>query len=124
MYASIGLARENKAGRLQQLTKNFGFFGAPTGLFLHCPRFMGPPQWADMGMWLQSLMLLLVEAGLASCAQESWAHYPVTVRRHVPIPDEHILFCGLAIGYADTSAPLNGFPNERAPLQESITFLG
>lgn len=124
MYASIGLTRENKPGRMAQLAKNFDFFGALMGLFLHTPRLMGPPQWSDLGMWLQSLMLLLVEAGLASCPQESWALYPKTVRCHVPIPDEHILFCGLAIGYADTTAPLNVFPNSRAPLSETVTFIG
>ncbi len=124
MYASIGLTRENKSGRMAQVAKDFDFFGAPLGLFLHTPRFMGPPQWSDLGMWLQSLMLLLVEVGLASCPQESWALYPRIVRQHARIPDEHILFCGLAIGYADTAAPLDFLRNARAPLSETIEFLG
>src|SRR3546814_2474542 len=49
---------------------NYRGFDAPVMLFLHCSRIMGPPQWSDMGMWLQSVMLLLVEHGLASCPQE------------------------------------------------------
>src|SRR3546814_4090492 len=56
-------------------------FDAPVMLFLHCSRIMGPPQWSDMGMWLQSVMLLLVEHGLASCPQECWAMYGETIRR-------------------------------------------
>lgn len=84
---------------------------------------MGPPQWSDMGMWLQTLMLLLVEAGLASCAQESWSISPQTVKLIAEIPDDHMLFCGLAIGYAASSAPVNVFENPRAPMVESVRFL-
>jgi len=123
MYASIGLERENKAGRMMHLGRNYEMFGAPVGLFLHTPQFMGPPQWSDMGMWLQTLMLLLVEAGLDSCAQESWAMLPETVKSIAEIPDDHLFFCGLAIGYAAKDAPLNIFDNPRAPLKETIRFL-
>ncbi|MGB5075886.1 MAG: nitroreductase family protein, partial [Sphingorhabdus sp.] len=56
LYAALGIAREDKIGRLTQLARNFTFFDAPVGLFVHMPRFMGPPQWADLGMWLQTVM--------------------------------------------------------------------
>ncbi len=75
LYASLGIPREDKPGRLARFMENYRGFGAPVMLFLHCSRIMGPPQWADMGMWLQSVMLLLVEHGLASCPQECWAMY-------------------------------------------------
>src|SRR3546814_6777726 len=78
---------------------------------------MGPPQWSDMGMWLQSVMLLLVEHGLASCPQECWAMYGETVRRTLGLDDGQILFTGLAIGYADEGAAVNQWPVPRAPLR-------
>ncbi|NNE42400.1 MAG: nitroreductase [Marinicaulis sp.] len=124
MYSSIGIERENKLARLQQLSQNFQFFGAPIGLFLHTPKFMGPPQWADLGMWLQTVMLLLREEGLDSCPQEAWAMYPDAVRKFVPIPDDHIMFCGMSIGYRDADAPINKFKAERAPVEENTTFIG
>jgi hypothetical protein len=31
---------------------------------------MGPPQWADLDIYLQSVMLMLREEGLDSCPQE------------------------------------------------------
>ena len=86
------------------------------------PRLMGPPQWADLGLWLQTVMLLLVEAGLGSCAQEAWSVYPETVKRVGEIPDDHVFFCGLAIGHPDRGAAVNQFPNPRAPLAETIRF--
>lgn len=123
LYASIGVPRDDKAGRMAALARNFEFFGAPVGLLLHTPKIMGKPQWADLGMWLQTVMLLLVEAGLGSCAQEAWSHYPETVKRVGEIPDDHDFFCGLAIGYPDPAAAINSFDNARASLDETVKFL-
>lgn len=124
LYASLGIAREDKAGRIAQFQQNYRGFGAPVMLFLHCSRIMGPPQWADMGMWLQSVMLLLVEHGLASCPQECWAMYGSTVRTELGLGDDQILFSGLAIGYADEDAPVNHWPVPRVGLDEVIDWQG
>ena len=79
MYAEIGIPRDDKDARRLWFARNFQFFGAPAALFCTVDRRMGPPQWADLGMYLQNVMLLAVEAGLATCAQECWAMYPETV---------------------------------------------
>jgi nitroreductase len=123
MYAALGIPREDRVRRMAAVVRNFSFFGAPVGLLVHTPGFMGKPQWADIGMWLQTVMLLLVEQGLGSCAQEAWSAYPATVKRVGEIPDDHIFFCGLAIGYPDHEASLNRFPNPRAPTSETVKFL-
>lgn len=124
LYASLGIPREDKAGRLAQFVENYRGFGAPVMLFLHCSRIMGPPQWSDMGMWLQSVMLLLVEAGLASCPQECWAMYGQTIRETLALGEDQILFTGLAVGYADESAAVNQWPVPRAGLDEVIDWQG
>lgn len=124
LYASLGIPREDKAGRLAQFVENYRGFGAPVMLFLHCSRIMGPPQWSDMGMWLQSVMLLLVEAGLASCPQECWAMYGQTVRQTLALGDDQILFTGLAIGYADENAAVNQWAVPRVGLDDVIDWQG
>ncbi|WP_310087204.1 MULTISPECIES: nitroreductase family protein [unclassified Sphingopyxis] len=124
LYAALGIPREDKAGRLAQFVENYRGFGAPVMLFLHCSRIMGPPQWSDMGMWLQSVMLLLVEAGLASCPQECWAMYGATVRQALALGDDQILFTGLAIGYADEGASVNQWPVPRVSLDDVIDWQG
>ena len=73
LYKSINIPREDKGARLNQLAKNLRFFGAPVGLFVYIDRKMGPPQWSDVGMFLQTVMLIAREKGLHSCAQEAWA---------------------------------------------------
>lgn len=124
MYAALGIAREDKARRLGQFAENFRAFGAPVLMLVHTPRTMGPPQWSDIGMWLQTVMLLLREEGLDSCPQEAWAMYARQVRECAAIPDDHIFFCGLAIGHRDPDAPVNRFEVPRAPLAEVVRFEG
>jgi nitroreductase len=69
-------------------------------------------------MYLQTLMLLLREQGVDSCAQEAWSVYSLTVSQFLDTPDELMLFCGMAIGYADPAAPVNGLSTERAALDD------
>jgi nitroreductase len=115
LYATIGIPRDDKPARLRQLFKNTQFFGAPVGLFFSLDRKLGPPQWADVGMFMQNVMLLAVERGLATCAQEFWARYPVTVGDFLGLPDDHMLFSGMALGYADETAPINTLRTRRDP---------
>ena len=113
LYASIGIGRDDRPGRFRQLAKNTEFFGAPVGLFFCLDRKVGPPQWSDVGMYMQTFMLLAVEQGLATCAQEFWARYPKTVAKFVGLPDDHMLFSGMALGYADESQPINQWRTRR-----------
>jgi len=115
LYASIGVPREDRPARLRQLSRNLEFFGAPVGLFFCLDRQLGPPQWADVGMYMQNLMLLAVERGLDTCAQEFWARYPKTVASFVGLPDDHMVFSGMALGYRDDAAPINGWRTRRDP---------
>jgi len=121
MYGHIGIPREDKAARRMWFARNFQFFGAPAALFCTVDRRMGPPQWSDLGMYLQSVMLLAVEAGLATCAQECWAVYPQTIEAFLGTPGERMLFCGMAIGYEDTDEPANRLRTARADAGEWLT---
>lgn len=123
MYGHIGIPREDRDARRLWFARNFQFFGAPAALFCTVDRQMGPPQWSDLGMFLQSFMLLAVEAGLATCPQECWAIYPETITEFLDIPAERMLFCGISIGHEDISEPANRLRAERAPLEEWARFL-
>lgn len=124
LYGALEVSREEKGKRLLWFAENFRAFGAPVLMLVHMPRYMGPPQWSDIGMWLQTIMLLLREEGLDSCPQEAWAVYQKAIREVVDIPSDHIFFCGMAIGYRDPDAPVNNFPVQRAPLYEAVRWDG
>lgn len=117
LYATLRIPREDKAARLRQLARNTELFGAPVGLFFCLDRKLGPPQWSDVGMYMQTLMLLAVEQGLDTCAQEYWARYPRTVADLIGLPDDHMLFSGMALGWRDETAPINTLRTARDPFE-------
>jgi nitroreductase len=124
MFNSVDLERDDAAGRVAQMAQNWDSFGAPVQLFTYTRKYMGPPQWSDMGMWLQTVMLLLREAGLDSCSQEIWAMYGTHMRELLGISDDYIFFCGMAIGHRDPGAPINNFEVPRVPISDAIEFRG
>ena len=124
MYARLGIPREDKAARMKWFARNYQFFGAPMALFCSIDRRMGPPQWSDCGMFLQSVMLLLREQGLDSCAQECWAVYPKTISAFIGIPPERMLFTGMSIGWRNPDHPINALRSDRAAVDDFTTFHG
>ena len=123
MYATLGIAREDKPARFAQFAKNLEFFGAPAALFCFVDRQMGPPQWSDLGMFLQTFMLLAQEAGLDTCPQEAWAVHEAAVSEFVGAPEEQRIFCGVAIGHADRDNPINSLVSDREPLEVFARFV-
>ena len=123
MYATMNIPREDKMARLQFFSRNWEFFGAPVGLIVTMDRQMQQGQWADLGMYLQSVMLLAREHGLDTCPQEAWAVFHAVIRDYLSVPQNEMIFCGMAIGYADNSAPVNSLVSERAPLEEFVTLV-
>jgi nitroreductase len=124
LYEAIGIGREDRPARLAQFARNFEAFGAPALLLFSIDRIFDRPQWAHLGMFIQNLMLLAQERGLGTCPQEAWAAMHVVVARHVELPEDRILHCGMALGYADPDAPINAFRTEREPVEEFATFRG
>ncbi len=120
-YGALGISRSDWDARRKAATENWECFGAPAALFCYIDRDMGRPQWSDVGMYLQTVMLLLRAEGLHSCAQMAWSVYHSTVAEIISPPDGLILYCGMSIGYEDVTVeqPRTG----RAPLDETVTFV-
>ncbi len=123
MYATIGVAREDKEARRAQFGQNNDFFGAPASIFMFLDRQMNQPQWSDAGMFLQTFMLLAVERGLGTCPQEYWSIRHKAISTFVGAPENEMLFCGVAIGHVDETAPINTLRSERMPLEQWTTFV-
>ncbi|MGV9561336.1 nitroreductase [Streptomyces sp. NPDC003480] len=120
-YGALGIPREDLEARQRAAAANWNCFGAPAALFCYIDRDMGRPQWSDVGMYLQTVMLLLRAEGLNSCPQMAWAKFHKTVAEVLSPPDELILFCGMSIGFEDVTA---SDPRvSRAPLDETAVFV-
>lgn len=124
LYAAIGIVREDRPARLRQFARNFELFGAPVGLFFSIPQGFGLPQWAHLGMFINTIMLLAVERGLGTCPQEAWAAMYKTLAERLGLPEGWMIHCGMALGYPDAADPINGWRSEREPVDGFATFRG
>jgi nitroreductase len=120
-YSALGVAREDWEARQRAASANWDCFGAPAALFCYIDRDLGLPQWSDVGMYLQTVMLLLRAEGLHSCSQMAWSVYRKTVAEVLSPRDGLILFCGMSIGYEDVTVRYTR--TGRAPLDETVTFV-
>ena len=123
MYSLLGIGREDHEARTNQMLENFIFFGAPAAFFCFVDKQMGKPQWSDLGMFLQTFMLLAQEEGLSTCAQEAWSMKPESVKEFCNTEEDLMLFCGMSIGYEDKDAKVNQLRTERRPLEEWTSFV-
>ncbi|MEU7581438.1 nitroreductase [Streptomyces sp. NPDC041068] len=121
-YAALGIERDDPDRPMKIAALNTGAFGAPVVLFCYVDRTMGPGQWADAGMYLQTVMLLLRAEGLHSCPQVMWTMYRRTVSRAVGADDGLVLICGVSVGFENGGAPR--LRTGRAGMAETVTFIG
>jgi nitroreductase len=124
LYESLGIPREDRAGRLAWFANNFRFFGAPVALFLVIDERMGHGQWGHAGMYLQTLALLAEERSWGTCMQECWGILRPSLKRHFALEPTEMIWCGLAVGKPDRDHPVNTLRAERAPLEEVAEFRG
>ncbi|MDX8406350.1 MAG: nitroreductase [Mariprofundus sp.] len=122
LYHALHIERSDKQRRLEQWAANYRAFDAPVCLFFFLDASMEAGAWLDCGMFLQSLMLAAVEAGLASCAQAALAEYPAIVKSTLGYPDDAILLCGMALGYEDSAATVNSYRTPRADVHTFTHF--
>lgn len=120
-YGALGIPREDVEARQRAASANWDCFGAPAALFCYIDRDLGRPQWSDVGMYLQTVMLLLRAEGLHSCPQMAWAKFHETVAEVLAPPGDLVLFCGMSIGFEDAAV---GYTRTgRARLDETVTFV-
>lgn len=122
LYRAAGIERHEKERRFEFALRNWTFFDAPHVMFFSMPRCVGTAYIVDVGVLLQTIMLLLTERGVASCPQGDLSTYPDITRRYARIPEENLIVCGLSFGYADPASPLNELGMPRADLDEIVSF--
>jgi len=124
LYDIVGVDRGDRREKLKHLRRNLEIFGAPAGMFFTIERQMEPLQWTDLGMFVQTIMLLAVERGLATCPQGIWSLFAAAVRQVLTLGETEIVACGMAVGYPDEGAAINTLASERAALDEIAKFYG
>lgn len=122
MYSLAGIAMDDKEARNRQTLRNYDAFDAPAVLFISVDAVVDRNGWAHCGMFALALALALESHGLATCFQESFANIPQLVGEFIRLPSSEVLWCALAVGFADRAAPINRIRIERRPVDDVLSI--
>lgn len=123
MYNALAIGKDDLDSRFKQIRENYNFFGAPLGMIITIDNSFGKNGWGHVGMFLENLWLSAIDYGLGICLQESWSIYPKTVKEVTKHPDNEIVWCGVAVGYEDSSNPINQYRTKREDLDSFVKFI-
>jgi nitroreductase len=123
LYGLLGIGKGDKDKMHAQHQRNFRFFDAPVGLMFTVDKVMGRGSLVDYGAFLQNIMVAARGRGLHTCPQAAWNGFSSVILPHIGAGDNEMLVCGMALGYADVQATVNGFHTPRVPVQEFTRWL-
>lgn len=123
LYGLLGIGKGDKDKMHLQHQRNFRFFDAPVGLMFTIDRVMGRGSLVDYGGFMQSIMVAARGRGLHTCPQAAWNGFSKIVLPHIGAGPDEMLVCGMALGYADTTAVVNTFHTPRVPVAEFTRWL-
>lgn len=124
LYGLLGIEKGDRKASSRQELKNFEFFGAPVGLFFTVEAYVGRGSWLDAGLYIQTVMLAARAFGLHTCPQAAWIQFQDPIFKHLEIPSDQSLVCGLSIGYADETAIENTLISKREDVTNVTCFHG
>ena len=124
LYGLLGIQKGDREASARQGARNFKFFDAPVGLFFTTDAYLGRGSWADVGLYMQTVMLAARGFGLHTCPQAAWIQFQEPIFRHLGIPDDQVLVSGMSLGYSDDGAIENTLVSEREDLANVAKFVG
>lgn len=122
LYNSIGVSREDKQGRQMAMIRNWQFFDAPHVAFFTMDKYLDIMGAVDLGIYAQTLSLILAEHGLSCCMQGALGQFPDPVKKALNLPEQRGILFGMSFGYADESAAVNNTRTEREALNNAVAF--
>jgi len=120
LYGAMGIERSDKIGRAKATARNYRFFDAPHVLFISMKKEFNQAIAVAIGIYAQTLMLLMTAFGIGSCAQASIAYYPNIIREYFSLDESEGILFGISFGYEDSQIDANNARTNRADLEEVV----
>ncbi|MGR3934069.1 nitroreductase [Streptomyces sp. BRA346] len=121
LYGALGIGPDDHTARAAYDSESLRFYGAPHAAFLFVHGDGEARLAADVGAYMQTLLLAMTAYGVDSCPQGLLSFYADTVRTELGVTGGKLLV-GISFGYADETAPVNRVKAERAPLESTTAF--
>ncbi len=122
LYGLLGIKKGERDKTREFHARNFKFFNAPVGMIFTIDRDMGWMSWLDYGMFMQNICIAARGQGLHTCPQAAWGQYHDVIEKHLDLPSQQLVHCGMSLGYEDTTAEVSKLRTVREPLDRFVTF--
>jgi nitroreductase len=122
LYSAMDIGREEKQKRQMAMLRNWSFFEAPHVAIFTMDKYLDIMGAVDIGIYAQTLTLLMQEQGISSCMQGALGQFPAPIHEMFELPEERGVLFGMSFGYADEDAAVNRARTDRAELGDAITF--
>ena len=123
LYSSMDISRDDKVKRQMALLRNWNFFDAPHVAIFTMEKYLGITGAVDIGIYAQTLSLLLEERGISSCMQGALGQFPEPIHRMLHMSEDSGVLFGMSFGYCDESVSANSARTERAQLDDAVSFI-
>jgi nitroreductase len=126
LFAAMGIAREDKAGRQDWVLRGFRQFDAPVSIVVTFDRSIregdiGP---FDCGAVTNALVNAAWSRGLGCVINSQGIMQSPVVREHAGIPEDQVIMICVAMGWPDESFPANAVVSTRKSVDDAVTFVG
>jgi nitroreductase len=126
LFAAMGIAREDKDGRLDWVLRGFRQFDAPVCVIIAYDRELADSDDTafDCGAVATALVNAAWSRGLGCVINSQGIMQSPVVREHAGIPDDQVIMKAIALGWPDESFPANAVVSERKSVAEAARFVG
>ncbi|RLL65735.1 nitroreductase [Streptomyces sp. Z26] len=121
VYGALDIAPDDHEAQRAYHARSLRFYDAPHVAFLFVGGDARTRLAADVGAYMQTLLLAMTAYGVASCPQGLLSFYADTVRAELGVTEGRLLV-GISFGYPDETAPVNHVRTGRATFEEVTTF--
>ncbi|WP_051033708.1 nitroreductase [Rhodococcus sp. JVH1] len=122
LYAAVGVEWGDRDSSAREAARNFEFFGALHVAVVSSPAELGIYGAVDCGLYVQSFLLAAEGLGLDAVPQAALAVHSEFVRKHLGIPADHRVVCGISFGHRDEAHPANTFRTPRTSTEDYVLW--
>ena len=122
LYALLDIKKGDYEKTKAFHVQNFNFFGAPVGLIFTIEKDLGWMSWLDYGMFIQNICIAARAYDLHTCPQAAWGGMHNTLSPLLNIQNNHIIHCGISLGWEDENAEVNKLRTVREDINNFTTF--
>lgn len=126
LFGVMGIARDDKEGRLDWVLRGFRQFDAPVSVVVTYDKVLEGSDIApfDCGAVTNALVNAAWSKGLGCVINSQGIMQSPVVREHAAIPDDQVIMICVAMGWPDDSFPANSVVSNRKSVAEATRFVG